>query len=98
VRGVLSSQAVADLRHFARFIAQDNPTRAVAFVADLRNVAGRSDELPHGCRWCRAMSGTASDQDLRTAIDREVGGFFHAASRGPVAGCRLVEVSTHLHR
>ena len=45
---VLSSQAVADLRHIARFIAQDNPQRAVSFVAKLRDVARRLAELPHG--------------------------------------------------
>jgi plasmid stabilization system protein ParE len=45
---VLSSQALADLRRIAGFIAQDNPSRALSFVAELRDVAGRLAALPHG--------------------------------------------------
>ncbi len=48
MKTVLSSGAVADLRRIARFIAQDNPSRAISFVAELRDVAGRLADLPHG--------------------------------------------------
>ncbi|KQR80250.1 type II toxin-antitoxin system RelE/ParE family toxin [Sphingomonas sp. Leaf343] len=48
MKTVLSSGAVADLRRTARFIAQDNPARAISFVAELRDVAGRLADLPHG--------------------------------------------------
>ncbi len=45
---VLSSQAVADLRSIGRFIARDNPARAVSFVRDLQAVIARLVDLPHG--------------------------------------------------
>lgn len=45
---VLSSQAVADLARIGRFIARDNPARARSFVAELRDVAARLAETPHG--------------------------------------------------
>ena len=48
MKTLLSSGAVADLRRTARFIAQDNPARAISFVAELRDVAGRLADLPHG--------------------------------------------------
>lgn len=44
----LSSQAVGDLQTVARFIAQDNPARAMSFVRELRETARRLGELPHG--------------------------------------------------
>lgn len=45
---VLSSQAAEDLRRIARFIAQDNPARALSFVEELRGTAHRLGDLPHG--------------------------------------------------
>lgn len=45
---VLSSHAVADLRRIGRFIAQDHPARAITFVEELRDVARRLADLPHG--------------------------------------------------
>jgi toxin ParE1/3/4 len=48
VRVVLSSLAVADLRRISQFIAQDNPSRAASFVAELRETALRIAELPQG--------------------------------------------------
>jgi toxin ParE1/3/4 len=48
VRVVLSSHAVADLKRIGRFIAYDNPPRAVSFVAELREMTGRLADLPHG--------------------------------------------------
>ncbi|MGY2734653.1 type II toxin-antitoxin system RelE/ParE family toxin [Sphingomonas sp. UYP23] len=45
---VLSSRAVSDLKRIARFIAFDNPPRAISFVAELRETAERLAELPHG--------------------------------------------------
>jgi len=48
VKVVLSSQAAEDLRRIARFIAQDNPVRALSFVEELRGAAHRLCNLPHG--------------------------------------------------
>lgn len=48
MRVVLSSLAVADLRRISLFIGQDNPPRAVSFVAELREVALRLADLPQG--------------------------------------------------
>lgn len=48
MRVVLSSLAVADLRRISLFIAQDNPPRAVSFVAELREAALRLADLPQG--------------------------------------------------
>lgn len=47
VKVVLSSHAVADLGRIGRFIAQDNPVRALTFVEELRETALRLAELPH---------------------------------------------------
>jgi toxin ParE1/3/4 len=48
VKVTLSSQAADDLRRIARFIAQDHPARAVSFVEELRDMARRLGDLPHG--------------------------------------------------
>ncbi len=48
MRVVLSSRAVADVAHIGRFIARDNPRRAMTFVNELRETAHRLGELPHG--------------------------------------------------
>lgn len=48
MRVALSSHAVADLRRIGEFIAQDNPSRAISFVEELRDAARRLAELPHG--------------------------------------------------
>ena len=48
MRVVLSSHAAADLRRIARFIAQDHPARALTFVEEVRAVAQRLVDLPHG--------------------------------------------------
>ncbi|WP_414713634.1 type II toxin-antitoxin system RelE/ParE family toxin [Sphingomonas sp.] len=45
---VLSAGAVADLKRIGRFIAQDNPVRAVSFVGELRGMARRLAEVPNG--------------------------------------------------
>ena len=45
---VLSSRAVADLERIALYIAQDNPSRAISFVAELREAANRVGALPNG--------------------------------------------------
>lgn len=44
----LSTQAAADLQRIALYIAQDHPNRARSFVAELREVARRLGDLPHG--------------------------------------------------
>jgi toxin ParE1/3/4 len=46
VRVALSSKATEELRRIAGFIAQDNPPRAVSFVAELRDVAQRLADMP----------------------------------------------------
>lgn len=48
MRVVLSPRAVDDLQRIGRFIAQDNPSRAISLVAELRETARRLAELPHG--------------------------------------------------
>ncbi|MFS0774398.1 type II toxin-antitoxin system RelE/ParE family toxin [Sphingomonas sp. 1P08PE] len=48
MRVVLSSRAVADIARIGRFIARDNPRRAVTFVEELRGTAQRLGDLPHG--------------------------------------------------
>jgi toxin ParE1/3/4 len=48
VRVVLSSRAVGDLKRISSFIALDNPTRGVSFVAELREVALRLADVPLG--------------------------------------------------
>lgn len=48
MKAVLSSLAVADLQRIGRFIAFDNPPRAVSFVAELRDVVGRITVTPRG--------------------------------------------------
>ncbi|MBA2936567.1 type II toxin-antitoxin system RelE/ParE family toxin [Sphingomonas sp. CGMCC 1.13654] len=48
MRVVFSSLAVTDLRRISQFIAQDNPSRAVSFVAELRETALRLADLPQG--------------------------------------------------
>lgn len=46
MRTVLSSQAFADLRGIGRFIACDNPDRALSFIDELRDVAARLAAMP----------------------------------------------------
>jgi toxin ParE1/3/4 len=48
VKVVLSSHALADLERIGRFIARDNPARAVTFVEELRDTARRLADLPQG--------------------------------------------------
>ena len=45
---VLSSIATVDLARIGRFIARDNPPRAVLFVDELRETALRLADMPHG--------------------------------------------------
>lgn len=45
---VLSSHALADLERIGRFIARDNPARAVTFVEEMRDTARRLADLPQG--------------------------------------------------
>lgn len=48
MRVVLSSRALADVTRIGRFIARENPPRAVSFVAELRQVTARLADLPYG--------------------------------------------------
>jgi len=48
VKVVLSSHALADLERIGRFIARDNPARAVTFVEEMRDTARRLADLPQG--------------------------------------------------
>ncbi len=45
---VLSSHAIADLNRIGLYIAADNPSRAVSFVIELREVAMRLADVPLG--------------------------------------------------
>ncbi len=45
---VLSSHAIADLNRVGLYIAADNPSRAVSFVVELREVAMRLADVPLG--------------------------------------------------
>ncbi len=45
---VLTARAVADLIRIGRFIQQDNPARAVTFVAELEHRCETLADLPHG--------------------------------------------------
>ena len=45
---VLSSLAMADLARISHFIALDNPSRAESSVGELRQIASRLADLPHG--------------------------------------------------
>ena len=46
MRVVLSSLAFDDLRRIGHHIARDNPARAVSFIGELREAAGRLAETP----------------------------------------------------
>lgn len=45
---ILASAAQRDLRAIGRYIAQDNPLRAVSFIAELESAAQGLAEMPQG--------------------------------------------------